>query len=244
MTAVDILIADDDTELSSRLSKALVKEGYTVRHAGGPKAVKQAIDEKRPDLLLLDIDFSSSEHEEGGAEDGIALLKGIRRSADFPIIMLSSVSVNMVKVYALTVGADDYLTKPFVSAELLARVKAVLRRSMSASAASELLEVHGIRVDAGARQAWKHGAELELTALEFDLLLAFVRMAGRVMSREQIIAKVWDHDYFGDPRVVDVHIMNLRRRIEDNPGSPTRIVTVRGRGYRFETEPAPDAAAP
>lgn len=239
MLRADILIADDDETVVHKVTQVLEKEECTVRAANDVPSTLVELDRRAPDILLLDIAFT--DEEPGAGEDGLALLKRIRSKSNVPVIMLTSVSVNMVKVYALTVGADDYLTKPFVPAELVARVKAVLRRTRDRAADTETIEVNGIRIDAGARQAWREGALLELTALEFDLLYALASRAGKVLSREQLITHAWRYDYAGDPRVVDVHIMNLRRRIEKDPGAPERIITVRGKGYRFET--ATDAAA-
>ena len=153
--------------------------------------------------------------------------------------MLTAKSAETDKIVGLSVGADDYLTKPFSPRELVARIKAALRRyGRQGSGVSEgqVLTFRHLRLDVGAHQVWKNDRPVELTAIEFDLLLALAEHRGRVLSREQLLERVWGHDFYGEERVVDVHLGHVRRKIETNPAQPELIVTVRGVGYRFEDE--------
>jgi two-component system alkaline phosphatase synthesis response regulator PhoP len=150
--------------------------------------------------------------------------------------MLTAKSDETDKIVGLSVGADDYMTKPFSPRELVARVKAVLRRGRAGSNRDPVLNFRRLRIDPGARQTWKDGNLLDLTAIEFNLLYALARHHGQVLSRDQLIEQVWGADYYGDERVVDVHLGHLRRKIEEDPANPALIATVRGAGYRFEDD--------
>jgi DNA-binding response OmpR family regulator len=151
--------------------------------------------------------------------------------------MLTARADETDKIVGLTLGADDYLTKPFSPRELAARVKAILRRGRGASPKEPALVFRRLRIDAEARQVRKDDQPIDLTSTEFDLLHALARHPSRVLSREQLIEQVWGYDYYSDERVVDVHIGRLRKKIEDNPDEPALIITVRGAGYRFEERP-------
>jgi two-component system alkaline phosphatase synthesis response regulator PhoP len=164
----------------------------------------------------------------------LEVLRQIRQSSDAYVIMLTAKADETDKVIGLTMGADDYVTKPFSPRELVARIKSSLRRLGGASEQKTELVSSRIRLDSDARLAWKDGEPLDLTPIEFDLLHTLMRHRGRVLSRDQLIEKVWGYDYYSDDRVVDVHIGRLRKKIEDDPSEPSLIATVWGAGYRFE----------
>ncbi len=171
--------------------------------------------------------------------DGIELLTRLRRQSDVYVIMLTAKSEETDKIIGLSVGADDYLTKPFSPRELVARIKAALRRygqQRSDMAESHVLAFRHLRIDVNARQIWKDDQPVELTTIEFDLLHALAEHRGRVLSREQLLERVWGHDFYGEARVVDVHLGHIRKKIEGDPARPELIVTVRGVGYRFEDD--------
>jgi two-component system, OmpR family, alkaline phosphatase synthesis response regulator PhoP len=166
--------------------------------------------------------------------DGIEVLTNLRRRSDVYVIMLTAKTEETDKIVGLSVGADDYVSKPFSPRELVARVKAALRRLQSGRSASEgqVLNFKHVRIDSGSRQAWVDERSVELTAIEFDLLKSLAEHRGKVLSREQLLERVWGYDYYGDTRVVDVHVGHIR----DKLGEGGWIATVRGVGYRFEDE--------
>jgi len=170
--------------------------------------------------------------------DGLEVLRRLRQASDVYVLLLTAKTHETDKVVGLTMGADDYVTKPFSPRELMARVKALLRRGRSSGAGDAALVFHRLRLDPQARRVWKDAAPVELTTLEFDLLYALARYRGRVLSREQLIEQVWGYDYYGEDRVVDVHLGRIRKKLEEDAATPRLIVTVRGAGYRFEDEPA------
>lgn len=222
-----ILVVDDEPALVNTVQAYLEREGYTVYTAlDGPAALKAAR-AFRPDLIVLDIMLPEM--------DGLEVLRRLRQESEVYVLMLTARAGETDKIVGLTVGADDYLTKPFSPRELVARVKAILRRGRGAPKGEPALIFHRLRLDPEARQVWKDDQPVELTPIEFDLLYALARHRGRVLSREQLIEQVWGYDYYGDERVVDVHIGRVRKKVEDDPSNPTLIVTVRGAGYRFET---------
>ena len=228
-SSAKILVVDDETPIVQTIRAYLEREGFTVYTAfDGPTAL-QAVRSYRPDLVILDIMLPEI--------DGLEVLRQIRTFSDVYVIMLTARTEEPDRIVGLTMGADDYVTKPFSPRELVARVKAVLRRQR-ANTTDLPLRFRRIQLDSAARKVWKDGQEVTLTPLEFDLLHTLARHHGRVLSREQLIEHVWGYDYFGDERVVDVHIGHLRKKIEDDPAEPRLIVTVRGVGYRFEDEPA------
>jgi two-component system alkaline phosphatase synthesis response regulator PhoP len=233
MTTFRILVVDDEPGLVANIKAYLAQEGFEVDTAhDGPAALKAA-QRFKPDLVVLDIMLPGI--------DGLEVLQQLRRISSVYVLLLSAKAQETDRVIGLTVGADDYLPKPFSLRELSARIKAVLRRGRSGSSGREdhddLLVFHHLRVEIAARRAWKDAAELDLTAIEFDMLVALARHAGRVLSRAQMIEHVWGNDFYGDERVVDVHLAKLRKKIEDDPANPTLITTVRGIGYRFEDKP-------
>lgn len=225
--AYKILVIDDERTLLNTIRAYLEQEGYTVRTATNGRSALLTFREFQPDLVVLDIMLPEI--------DGLEVLRQLRQTSDVYVIMLTAKADEADKVIGLGMGADDYVTKPFSPRELVARIKASLRRLSGGSARKELVSTH-LRLDEEARLAWKDGRPLDLTPIEFDLLLTLMRHHGRALSREQLIEQVWGYDYYGDDRVVDVHVGRLRKKIEADPTQPTLIATVWGAGYRFEDE--------
>lgn len=223
-----ILIVDDEEHIVELVELYLGKEGYKVVSAlDGDTAVEKFAVEK-PDLLVLDIMLPG--------RDGLDVLREIRKNSQVPVIMLTARESEVDKVVGLELGADDYLTKPFSPRELVARVKAVLRRSKPpAEEAEEVLERDGITIDTMRRKVvLESGQEIELTAKEFDLLHVLAANPGIVLTRDRLMEKVWGYEYIGDTRTVDVYIRHLREKLSDNADDPRFIETVRGVGYRFK----------
>ncbi|GIK40566.1 MAG: DNA-binding response regulator [Chloroflexota bacterium] len=231
MKPATILVVDDEQSILNIVTAYLRAEGYTIHTASdGPSGLKAARTLK-PDLLILDLMLPGM--------DGIELLTQLRRESDVYVILLTAKSEETDKVIGLSVGADDYLTKPFSARELVARVKAALRRYGQGSGGateSNILAFRRLQIDVGARRVWKDGQPVELTTIEFDLLYALAEHHGRVLSREQLLERVWGHDFYGEDRVVDVHLGHIRKKLEADPANPEFIITVRGVGYRFEDE--------
>jgi two-component system alkaline phosphatase synthesis response regulator PhoP len=228
MTTARVLVVDDELPIVTTVRAYLEKEGYAVHTAfDGPGAL-EASRTFQPDLIVLDIMLPGM--------DGIELLRTLRKESEVYVLMLTAKTEEMDKIVGLTVGADDYMTKPFSPRELVARVKAILRRGRSVEQpqAGPVLTFQRLRIDLDAHRVWKDGQEIELTPIEFELLHALARHRGLVLSREQLLEQVWNYDYYGDERVVDVHIGRIRKKIEDDPANPTLILTVRSAGYRFE----------
>jgi two-component system alkaline phosphatase synthesis response regulator PhoP len=225
-----ILLVDDEPGIVSTVRAYLEREQYVVYTAQDGASALKAARVYAPDLVILDIMLPGM--------DGLEVLRRLRQDSEVYVLMLTARSDEMDKIVGLTVGADDYLTKPFSPRELVARVKAILRRGRTTAADEPALIFRRLRIDLAARQAWKDGVPIELTGIEFNLLLALARHRGRVLTREQLIEQVWGYDYYGDERVVDVHVGRLRKKVEDDPDNPALLVTVRGAGYRFEDEPA------
>ena len=224
-----IVVVEDDAVLAETLADNLSQEGYKVTTvADGELAYKKIVDTP-PDLIILDVMLPRL--------DGLSLCRMIRReptTSHIPIIMLTARSSEVDKIVGLESGADDYVAKPFALGELLARIRAVMRRAPNRPAAQDEISSGGIRLDLTGRHAYLNEVELKLSHKEYDLLAELMRNEGVVLSRDLLLSKVWGYDYFGDRRTVDVHIRWLRKKVEDDPSSPTRIVTVRGIGYRFE----------
>ena len=221
-----ILVVDDEAPIRKLVSSYLEAEGWDVATATDGKKAVELVGERKPDLVVLDVSMSEL--------DGIEALRQIRTFSDVYVIMLTARAEETDKLIGLAVGADDYLTKPFSPRELVARIKAVLRRSRPAIAAEEQLLSHSdLEIDSLRRSVTVNGKDKELTTLEFDLLVALAEQPGRVFSRRQLLERVWGWDYYSDERVVDVHIRNLRRALDDSAAEPRWIGTVRGVGYRF-----------
>ena len=222
-----VLVAEDDRTLQDVLRFNLSKEGYSVIQAfSGTEALKQAR-QSRPDLILLDIMLPEL--------SGLEVCRILRQETRVPILLLTAKSDEVDKVVGLEMGADDYITKPFGMKELLARLRAHLRRTeMKTDAPSALLKLAGLSIDIPRHQVSKDGKPLILTPKEYELLVFLARNQGLVFSREQLLGKVWGYDFGGDSRTVDVHMRWLRQKIEDDAARPRHLITVRGTGYKLE----------
>ncbi len=221
-----ILVVDDEPKIRKIVTSYLKQEGFDVSEAeDGPAAVEMA-ERFEPDVIILDVMLPGF--------DGIEALRQIRTKSDVYVIMLTARSEETDKLIGLSVGADDYVTKPFSARELVARVKAVLRRSRQGNGQeTDRVTVGPLTLDNTTRIVTVDETPVDLTALEFDLLGALASAPGRVYSRGQLIEKVWGWDFFGDERIVDVHVRKIRQKIGDDPADPRFIATVRGVGYRF-----------
>ncbi|MBG9981629.1 response regulator transcription factor [Aerococcaceae bacterium DSM 111020] len=223
-----ILVVDDEKPISDIITYSLEKEGYEVVTAFDGKEALDQFDKENPDLVILDIMLPKM--------TGLDVTRELRKSSAVPIIMLTAKDSEIDKVVGLELGADDYVTKPFSNPELVARVKATLRRN---ALTSEIkmddqqgdIEIGDLIVHQDAYIASKRGEEIELTHREFELLLYFAKHIGQVMTREHLLETVWGYDYFGDVRTVDVTVRRLREKIEDQPSHPHYIITRRGVGY-------------
>ncbi|HEY4598541.1 response regulator transcription factor [Corynebacterium sp.] len=222
-----ILLVEDEESLSDPLSYLLEREGYDVSIAeDGLKAVEM-FELHGADIILLDLMLPGL--------PGTEVCRAIRAKSMVPIIMLTAKDTEIDKVVGLELGADDYVTKPYSSRELLARIRAVLRRGQAqgSEGGSNVLEAGGVRVDVDRYVVTVRGEDMQLPLKEFELLEMLVRNAGRVMTREQLIDRVWGSDYVGDTKTLDVHVKRLRTKIEENPSKPELLVTLRGLGYKF-----------
>ncbi|WP_277584068.1 response regulator YycF [Psychrobacillus antarcticus] len=222
-----ILVVDDEKPIADILQFNLKKEGYQVVCAyDGDEALKK-VEEDQPDLMLLDIMLPN--------KDGMEVCREIRKKYDFPIIMLTAKDSEIDKVLGLELGADDYVTKPFSTRELIARVKANMRRHQTIQEDAEIVTneivIGPLTIQPDAYLVIKRDQKIELTHREFELLHYLAKHIGQVMTREHLLQTVWGYDYFGDVRTVDVTIRRLREKIEDSPSHPTWIVTRRGVGY-------------
>ncbi len=223
-----ILIVEDEATVRDTLAAHLRAEGFEAITADDGAAGLQLAREQLPDLVILDLMLPEL--------DGLSLCRMLRRDSNVPIIMLTARGTEMDRITGLETGADDYVVKPFSLGELLARVRAQLRRAASEknAAAATRLQSGDLLLDLIARRAMRGEAELKLTHREFDLLAELMRNQGAVLSRDLLLTRVWGYDYVGDSHTVDVHIRWLREKVEEDPSSPQRITTLRGVGYRFE----------
>lgn len=230
-----VLVVEDEPTLVETLAYNLNRQGYTVVTATDGHAALAVARREQPDLIVLDLMLPGL--------DGFEVCRILRQEMNVPILMLTARTDEVDRVVGLEMGADDYLTKPFSMRELLARVKALLRRvrlmreeaaTASAPTSADRIEVGDLTIDLARRELTREGQLIHLKPKEYDLLVFLVRHAGIVLSRDLILERVWGWDFDGDSRTVDVHVRWLREKIEPDPAHPTRIVTVRGVGYRFE----------
>jgi two-component system OmpR family response regulator len=223
-----ILVIEDDTNLLETIKYNLRKEGYDVVTASDGEQALEVARQEKPDLLILDIMLPKM--------SGFEVCRILRKEMTVPILMLTAKVDETDKIVGLEIGADDYVTKPFSMRELLARVRAMLRRTkmVEAPTGQVLIKIGNLEVDTARHQASLAGAALELSPKEFDLLAFLARNKGLVFSRGHLLEKVWGYDFAGDTRTVDVHIRWLRQKIEADAGHPKYLVTVRGTGYKLE----------
>lgn len=228
---VTILLVEDEDAISQPLSFLLEREGFEVHVSRDGRQAVSDFDAISPDLVLLDLMLPGL--------SGTEVCREIRSQSRTPIIMLTAKDSEVDIVVGLELGADDYITKPYSSRELLARINAVLRRSVfdeDVSDANDALEVAGIKLDTARHSLTVRGEPVQMPLREFELLEYLMRNAGRVLTRGQLIDRVWGSDYFGDTKTLDVHIKRIRSRIEKEPSHPELLNTVRGVGYRFEAQ--------
>jgi DNA-binding response OmpR family regulator len=224
--AHSLLLVDDEPRIRRVLRLALEDEGYQVAEAANGYDALAVLRREPPDVVLLDLMLPD--------RDGFTVCREIRRTSDVPVIMVTARADSHDVVAGLEAGADDYVTKPLVAKELSARIRALLRRVEPAnSRQSQLLEVGDLRIDVAGAEVTRAGTVLPLTRTEFKLLAELAGAEGKVLSREQLLSKVWGYGYFGDSRIVDVHIRRLRLKVEHDPANPRRVVTARGLGYRL-----------
>jgi DNA-binding response OmpR family regulator len=222
-----ILLVDDEPLITDSLSYSLRREGFEVNAVGDGLEALQSIQDFQPDLVVLDLMLPGM--------SGLEVCRRLRSQSATPVIMLTARSEEIDRVLGLEVGADDYLAKPFSFRELLARIRAILRRVELDRQISQTqqLVLGKLSMDPVARRVFKEDRELQLSSREFDLLSNLMKNAGRALGRDELLAQVWGESWIGDPRTLDVHVRWLRLKIEDDPASPVYIQTVRGHGYRF-----------
>ncbi len=231
MNSPRILVVDDEQKIRSLVASYLTSDGFDVVEASNGEEAIAAVSRRKPDLVVMDIRMPGM--------DGLEALTKIRTISDVSVILLTARAEETDRIIGLSVGADDYVTKPFSPRELVARVKAVLRRDRggSTSETRNRLEFDAVTVDVDRREVWRNQEAVDLTALQFDLLATMAEAPGRVFTRRQLIERVWGWDFFGDERIVDAHIRNLRRALDDDAANPQVIGTVRSVGYKLVATP-------
>jgi two-component system, OmpR family, response regulator RegX3 len=227
-----VLLVEDEHSFVEALAVGLKREGFRVQVARDGAEALDLFDTVRPDLVLLDVMLPKV--------SGIDVCRELRRRSQVPIIMVTAKGSEIDTVVGLEVGADDYVTKPYRLRELVARMRAVLRRrtidgAAKAAANGEALEVGDVRLDPERHEVEVRGTQVRLPLKEFELLEILLANAGRVLPRETLIDRVWGADYVGDTKTLDVHIKRLRTKVEDDPSAPSRIVTIRGLGYKYDS---------
>ena len=230
-----ILLVEDERSIAEPFARMLGREGFVATVAATAASALEAFDREPPDLVLLDLNLPDG--------DGRDVARELRSRSRVPIIMLTARGTETDRVVGLEIGADDYVVKPFSAAEVVARIRAVLRRTAESgpngdAAQAEPSEIGELRIDPAARRVVLAGEEVELSRKEYDLLLALAARAGTVVTREDLMSEVWDENWFGSTKTLDVHIGWLRRKLGDDAAEPRWIETVRGVGFRFA---APDS---
>lgn len=228
MAGQKILVADDEIHIVELIKYNLESNGYEVYFAYDGKGALKTAEEKDVDLIILDLMMPEM--------DGLEVCKALKRKKDtsgIPIIMLTAKGEEFDKILGLELGADDYITKPFSVRELIARVKVVLRRSISDSGGEGAIRIGPLVIDTSKYEVLKNGEKLDLTLKEFELLKFLITNRGKVFARDSLLDSIWGHEYYGETRTVDVHIRHLRQKVEDDDKNPQYIETVRGVGYRF-----------
>jgi two-component system, OmpR family, response regulator RegX3 len=234
MSKRKILLVEDERSISEPLTRALEREGFEVVLAESAAAASETFRSRAPDVVLLDVMLPDG--------DGRDVLREIRQLSRVPVLMLTARGEEVDRVLGLELGADDYVTKPFSAAELIARIRAVLRRTVDAAAeARSELSVGDVVMNLDMRTVTRAGDAVELTVKEFEVLRLLLESAGKVVRREQLIADVWNTGWFGSTKTLDVHVSSLRRKLGDDPSEPRYIHTVRGIGFRLST---PDELGP
>ncbi|WP_296136354.1 response regulator transcription factor [uncultured Tessaracoccus sp.] len=221
-----ILIIEDEESYREALQFMLQKEGFDVSAAADGAEGLALFDKEGADLVLLDLMMPGM--------PGLEVCKQLRAQFNVAIVMVTARDSEVDKVVGLELGADDYVTKPFSHRELVARIRAVLRRGQDQELVPDVVEVGGVRIDVERHQVYVDGEEVRFALREFDLLELLLRNPGRVLTRGQLIDRIWGSDYVGDTKTLDVHVKRLRSKIERNPSKPERLVTVRGLGYKYE----------
>ena len=221
-----VLVVEDEESYSDALSYVLRKEGFEVAVADTGPAALEEFDRAGADIVLLDLMLPGL--------PGTEVCRALRTRSNVPVIIVSAKDTEVDKVVGLELGADDYVTKPYSPRELLARIRAVLRRGQDVELLPDTLEAGPVRMDVERHVVTVSGAEIRLPLKEFELLEMLLRNTGRVLTRGQLIDRIWGADYVGDTKTLDVHVKRLRSKVEPDPGQPRHIVTVRGLGYKFE----------
>lgn len=221
-----ILIIEDEESYRDALAFMLHKEGFDVASAADGVEGLAEFDKHGADLVLLDLMMPGM--------PGLEVCKQLRAQSNVAIVMVTARDSEVDKVVGLELGADDYVTKPFSHRELVARIRAVLRRGQEQELVPDVVEAGGVRIDVERHQVYVDGKEVRFALREFDLLELLLRNPGRVLTRGQLIDRIWGSDYVGDTKTLDVHIKRLRSKIEHNPSKPERLITVRGLGYKYE----------
>jgi two-component system response regulator RegX3 len=231
-----VLMVEDEASITEPLSEALARDGFDTEVAGTVAEALELAARLEPDLVLLDVMLPDG--------SGYDVCRELRSRSQVPIIMLTARGEEIDRIVGLELGADDYVVKPFSAREVVARIRAVLRRAGAVASDGEAdaaIEIADLRLDAASRAVTLAGEPIELTRKEFDLLSLLMRNAGSVVSREQLIDEVWDVNWFGSTKTLDVHVSSLRRKLDEDPAAPRRLHTVRGVGFRFA---APEELAP